>query len=52
MPGILSHEPKQLALRLHCTVLLPDLDADLGRLLECHPVAAVNPHAETLEDEP
>lgn len=37
--------------RPHCTVLLPDLDADLDRLLRCQTVVAINPHAEIDEDE-
>lgn len=32
--------------RPHCTVLLPDLEADLDRLLRCQTVLAINPHAE------
>lgn len=38
--------------RPHCTVMLRDLHADVDRLLGCQTVVAVNPHAETLEDEP
>lgn len=37
--------------RPHCTILLPDLDADLRRLLGCHTVVAINSHAERPEDE-
>jgi hypothetical protein len=38
--------------RPHCTVMLPDLNADVDRLLRCQTVVAVNPHATTLEEEP
>ncbi len=37
--------------RPHCTILLPDLEADLDRLLRCHTVVAINPHHESDEDE-
>lgn len=37
--------------RPHCTVMLPDLDADIDRLLRCNNVVAINPHYEADEDE-
>lgn len=38
--------------RPHYTILLPDLDGDLRRLLECHNEVRLNPHFQPPETEP